>query len=173
MRGTWHFHESSAQLESSASRLLEIQYRADGMNEAIFEQVTWQLLDQRFWEPSTVILRNGIFHAVLSRPLGNNRAVLTIVDGDRYHFKFIPGSTPRLSLVNGMGREVMVQRAVGPDLSEAELRIHRERVPRGDLAALILMAGHAFHGLMRERQRHLASAQVAGTCESGPQHRPA
>lgn len=155
MRAIWHFTIEQARLESDSAALIHLQRNQEGIKEAVHEQIIWHVLDNGFWEPSTIILRNGTAYAVLSRPIGNGRAVLTIVDGDRYHFKLIQGPSPRLSLVNGMGREVMVQRALGIDLASAELRIHRERVPRGDLVPLILMAGHAFHGLMCERNREL------------------
>lgn len=163
MRATWHFSAATARLESEGAVLLELRRGADGALEAPFEQVLWRLLDLGYWEPCTEVYRNGVLFARLARPIGMARTVLTVLDGDRYHFKIIHGNTPRLSLVNGMGREVMVQRAVDPGLLAADVRIHRERIPRGDLAVLLLLAGHVFHGILRERsgKEPLASAALS------------
>lgn len=159
MRATWHFTEDLARLESDGVDLLTLRSTEENGHVTQFEQREWNVVDRGFWEPATVLLRDGQEHTRMARQLGTPHPVLTVLDGGRYSFKLLHGEAPRLSVINSMGREVVVQRAMDTDLARVELRIIRERVPRSDLAALIIAAGHVFHGLYVERRADLELAR--------------
>ena len=152
MRATWHFTEDLVRLESDGVDLLTLRSTEENGHVTQFEQRQWSVVDRGFWEPATVLLRDGQEHTRMARQLGTPHPVLTVMDGGRYSFKLLHGEAPRSSVINSMGREVMVQRAMDGSLARVDLRINRERVPRADLAALIIVAGHVFHGLFVERR---------------------
>lgn len=147
---SWIFSDNMVTLKAGEEILLEMKEDKSGRASFVLEEEKYIIRNEGFWNPNTVIVKEGKVLLVLKRNFLGSKAKIEFENGKVYTCKYKNAPLVKLSFFSKDKKEILHYRLKPKNTPKTVLSIQDDSINKHELLMLIVLGCYSFKGIVKE-----------------------